>query len=259
MNDFQIRLTEASKSGLPQPVVQVLSEFVAAAGAAFGSEDLVAAVLFGSAAEGRLRPTSDVNLLLVLRRFRAEAARAIESQLNFARAAVRLRVIFMLQSELEPAADLFAQKFNDIRNRHVVIYGEDPFAPIRITAESLRARTLQVLLNLEIRLRERLAANWSREDQLGAALAEAIGPVRSCAANVLELQGRPADSPKHALAVVVAGAPEPRWRELPAHYSKLREGGALEQGSLSGTLMDTMALIGWMYRQIAGNLEETSA
>jgi Nucleotidyltransferase domain len=52
---------------LPETVRTTLSEFTAAAQQAF-ADDLVSVVLFGSAAEGRLRATSDVNLVLVLRR-----------------------------------------------------------------------------------------------------------------------------------------------------------------------------------------------
>ncbi len=49
---------------LPRPVAEVLEEFVAALLEASGPQ-LDSVILFGSAAEGRLRPTSDVNLLVV--------------------------------------------------------------------------------------------------------------------------------------------------------------------------------------------------
>jgi len=58
-------------------VQEVLGDFVEAARGAFGP-DLRAVVLYGSAAEGRLRATSDVNVILVLGTFdraRAEALR----------------------------------------------------------------------------------------------------------------------------------------------------------------------------------------
>ena len=57
-----------AESALPQDVSQALDSFVASAKEAFG-EDLVSLVLFGSAAEGRMRATSDVNLMIVLARF----------------------------------------------------------------------------------------------------------------------------------------------------------------------------------------------
>ena len=52
---------------LPEAVRTTLSEFTAAAQQAF-ADDLVSVVLLGSAAERRLRATSDVNVVLVLRR-----------------------------------------------------------------------------------------------------------------------------------------------------------------------------------------------
>jgi len=61
----------ARLDGLPSNVSNALSTFLAAARDALAG-DLVSAVLFGSAAEGRLGPASDVNLLLVLRTFSPE-------------------------------------------------------------------------------------------------------------------------------------------------------------------------------------------
>jgi hypothetical protein len=52
---------------LPEAVRTTLSEFTAAAQGAIAA-DLLSVVLFGSAAEGRPRATSDVNVALVLRR-----------------------------------------------------------------------------------------------------------------------------------------------------------------------------------------------
>jgi predicted nucleotidyltransferase len=57
----------AASARLPEAVRTTLSEFTAAAQEAF-AEDLSSVVLFGSAAEGRLRATSAVNVVLVLRR-----------------------------------------------------------------------------------------------------------------------------------------------------------------------------------------------
>ena len=62
MTESVVSLTE----DLPQPERRILDEFVEAARAAFGP-DLHSVVLFGSAAEGALRPTSDINLILVTR------------------------------------------------------------------------------------------------------------------------------------------------------------------------------------------------
>ena len=56
---------------MPTAVEDRVNEFVSAARDALGDQ-LVSAVLFGSAAEGKLRATSDVNIILVLARFLVE-------------------------------------------------------------------------------------------------------------------------------------------------------------------------------------------
>jgi len=85
---------------LPPEISEGLDHFLQQARQAFG-ENLVSAVLFGSAAEGRLRSTSDVNLLLVLRRFDKAQADMIRDPLRAAHAAMHLDVMFLLESEIE--------------------------------------------------------------------------------------------------------------------------------------------------------------
>lgn len=238
--------TRLADAQLPDSVRKVLADFLAAAREAFGGE-LQSAVLFGSAAEGRLRASSDVNLILVLSSFSAEAAGRLESALRFAEAAVRLRVMFLLTAEIPSAAEAFAQKFHDIAARRLVLVGEDPFAGMTVPPDALRRRVEQVLLNLALRLREQAARQWSREDLLGRALADAVGPVRTCAQGILALAGRPAGSPKAALEALLSepGAPT---AHLAGYYSRLREQAA-EPGSVGKALMETIELIAWMRRR----------
>src|SRR5687768_12122218 len=73
--------------------------------------DLRAIVLYGSAAEGRLRPTSDVNLVLVLRSFDRARIDPLREPFRVARAAAGLRVMFLLEREIDHAAHAFAVKF----------------------------------------------------------------------------------------------------------------------------------------------------
>src|SRR6185503_5549823 len=116
--------TVARVDGLPAPVRAVRADFLAAAREACGA-DLVTVALFGSAADGRLAPTSDVNLLLVLGAFGPGPAAALRPAYAAAKAAIDLRAMFPLESELAAATELFAQKFADIRRWHRVLYGAD--------------------------------------------------------------------------------------------------------------------------------------
>jgi len=230
-------------TALPETVTRVLDEFLEAARQACGPA-LQSAVLFGSAAEGRLRPASDVNLILVLSTFSPEAAAALTKPLRFAESAIKLRVMFLLASEIPAAATAFAQKFSDISKRHRVLLGADPFAGIAAPREALQRQVEQVLLNLAIRLRERAAVGWQQEDVLARAVSDAVGPVRACAQSILELGGRSAESPKAALEALLgtAGAPHPH---LADYFSRLRERSP-EPGTIGNALMETMELIAWM-------------
>lgn len=84
---------------LPAEVGRSLATFVDAAREALG-EDLVSEVLFGSAAEGRMRQTSDVNLIVLLRAFDRAGAARLAAPFQTATAAIRLDAMFLLQEAL---------------------------------------------------------------------------------------------------------------------------------------------------------------
>src|ERR1700738_3109177 len=188
----------AGSALLPEGVRTALSEFTAAARQAFG-EDLSAVVLFGSAAEGRMRQTSDVNVIVVLPRADPEKLEAIGEAYRLAHAAIRLSAMFILESEIEVAKDAFAVKFADIIARHEVLYGHDPFVGLTISREAALYRLLQVLVNLQLRLSERFALSSLYGEQLAMAAADAVGPLRASAAVLLWLESGARVEPRDAL------------------------------------------------------------
>ena len=176
-----------------------LNDFVQAAQTALG-DDLLSIVLFGSAAEGRLRPTSDVNVLLLLKRFDRARMDQLREPLRLAHAAIRLAPMFVLRDELEPATRAFAVKFREIKRRHKLLHGSDPFATIEVSRASSVLRLRQELLNLALRLRQTYMLRSLREEQLVFAIADAAGPLRAAAATLIELRGEPPLPPKEALS-----------------------------------------------------------
>ena len=139
--------SSASTGNLPATVERVLGDFLEAVKASFG-QDLRSAVLYGSAAEGRLRATSDVNLVLVLERFEPAAADRLREPLRVAQAAARLSPMFLLASEVQDAAEAFAGKFSDILRRRRVLFGPDPFSSLAIPRAAALVRLRQVLHQL---------------------------------------------------------------------------------------------------------------
>lgn len=214
---------------LPPNVDRGLTEFVNESRKAFDS-DLRAVVLYGSGAEGKLRATSDVNVLLVLTHFDRAKADQLREPLRLAHAAIRLKAMFLLESELQTAVKAFAVKFADILRRRRVLYGDDPFAHVSVSRTDAIIRLKQTLLNLTLRLREGYVARGLREEQLVNMIAETAGPLRSCAAVLLELEGRPAASSKEALEQIAASLPEPERMDGISLISEARQKQRLAPG-----------------------------
>jgi hypothetical protein len=225
--------------GLPQDVDRSLAEFVESAKEILGP-DLVSVVLFGSAAEGKLRATSDVNLILVLARFDPARIDALREPLRGAHALIRLQCMLILESEVPAAAEAFAVKFADIRERHKVLAGKDLFKGLTASRDAMRIRLRQILLNFILRTRDRYALVSLREEQLASVVADSAGPLRAAAALILELQGRHAVSPKEALETLAAEIDKAKFADALANLSRAREEASLAPGAGRAT---TLALI----------------
>ncbi len=226
---------------LPEEIQRHLDVFVAAAQTAFG-DDLAAAVLFGSAADGQVRATSDVNLLLLLKRFTPQTADALRGSLRLAHAAIDLQVMFLLESELTQAADAFAVKFADIIARHRVLLGVDPFASLHTSRDAVLRRLRQVLLNQQVRMRERYMLLSLNEEQLAGAIADAAGPLRSAAASLAQLEGKSAQSGKQALEAFVDQLGDPALHTALQAMSKARETARLAPGQALPAFTGLMAI-----------------
>jgi len=230
-----------STTPLPNHVREVLDAVVASAKHAFG-ESLRSVVLFGSAAEGRMRATSDVNLMFVLSSFDEARANEFREPFRFADAAIRANAMFILEDELQQAAVDFAQKFADMKQRHVVLHGDDPLPRLDIPRQALVRRLHQVLLNLTLRLRDMYVTRSLREEQCAITLAESAAPLRTSAAAILELEGKPAASPKAALQQIVSELGDARFAELLPHVSEARETRSLPAGRAAALLFIALDL-----------------
>jgi predicted nucleotidyltransferase len=207
---------------LPAQVKQVLEEFLQAARESFG-QDLLSVVLYGSAAEGKLRATSDVNLVLVLSSFEPSKVDSLRAPLRVAHAAIQLSPMFLLRKEIPAAARYFASQFADSLRRRVILHGQDPFAAISIPREIQILELKQLLLNQILRLRASYVSRSLREEQLDLVIANAIGPLRSSAAALLELQGRPAPSSQNALELMGGELGLANWPQTLASLAATQE------------------------------------
>jgi hypothetical protein len=212
-------------------------------------EDLLALILFGSAAELVMRASSDVNLLVVVRRFDSERINGASAVLQNAAAAVELHPMFLLAEELTLALEYFSVKFDDIAHRHVVLYGTDPFEALVIPRAQLAMRVQQVLFNQTLRLRSLYAVGRAREETLAAAIAEIAAPLRRCAYAILELRGERPASPKAALETL-GGELGGDWTHDLVSLSKAREQLMLDPGAAAGLIL-RLSELAELLRQLA--------
>lgn len=244
---------DAATSDLPPAVARVLEDFVATAREALDG-DLRAIVLFGSGAEGRLRSTSDVNLIVVLSNFDRQRVDRLRDPYQAGRAIVRLECMFLLESEIPAAAEAFAGKLADVRRRRRVLFGADPFAGLAIPRSAALRQLRQLLLNLVLRLRAAYVERSLRDEQLAVVVAEAAGPLRSCAATLLELEGAPAPSAREALERVIDSLSAPGWERLSSELSEARERRELPPGE-GGRVLFQLIDLAQRIRERAGELQ----
>jgi predicted nucleotidyltransferase len=237
---------------LPAAVERALAAFTESVRQTFGDR-LVSVTLFGSAAEGRLRATSDVNVAVVARSFTRDDAVRLREPLTVAHAAIELRAMLLREDEVAAAAEAFAAKFADIRRRRFVLAGADAFAGVVVPRGAEILRVKQVLLNLV--LRTRLAyAQTVREPDHERVIADLAGPLRACAAALLELEGTPATDARDALERVATAAGPP-FRAAVDSMVAVRRGGDLEADAGARTLFTLLDLAEAM-RSRAGALRE---
>ena len=232
---------------LPPKVDSVLTDFIDSAKKAF-EQDLRSIVLYGSGADGNLRPASDVNVILVLAKFDQNRADLLRESLRLAGAAIKLKAMFLLEEEVQPASQAFAVKFADVKRRRRVLFGDDPFAVVSVSREDAIFRLKQTLLNLILRLRESYISRGLREEQLVAAIADTAGPLRSSAATLLELEGMTATSGKEALEQISSSLPGAETRNQELHLlSEARQKQTLPAGVAAVTLFHLIELARLMW------------
>ena len=233
---------------LPAPIARALEGVVEIAARSLG-DSLRSIVLFGSAAENRLRATSDINVLMVVTRFDPGSVERMRSVLQAAHAAVRLGVMWVLEEELGAAGESFAVKFADMARRHRILFGSDPFETLTISRHAALIRVRQVLLNLVLRLRASYALESDREERLAILLAEVVGPLRASAAQILELEGMPSPSARESLDRLASRWSAPRAAELLQRMRTARETRRLEPGLAAAAFLDTLDLARFLHRQ----------
>jgi hypothetical protein len=183
-------------------LTQLRDELVRTAG-----DNLVGLILYGGLARGRYHPgKSDVNIVVLLRDVSTALLTAIAPALRVAWRAVRVEPLILTAAEVQGAAEVFTTKFLDIRDYHVVLTGEDPFAGLAVAREHIRSRIEQALRNLTMRLRRRFIAVASDPRAQAQALAGVARPLAIELRAFLRLAGKEVPAEDRTSTVLDAAA-----------------------------------------------------
>ena len=176
-------------AALPPHVRERLDELTSALTAALG-DDLVGVLVHGSVVRGEYRPGEGyVGVAIVLEKAEFSHLDAISAALQTARYAARIEATILTESEIAGASDAFPLRYDDIKQRHILLVGRDPFASVQVHDRHRRLRIEQELREAQIRLRRAVTDAFGAREAIGGAVARKIKQVRLPLHALLGLKG----------------------------------------------------------------------
>ena len=169
--------------------------------------NLVSLVVYGSAVRGGYEPgQSDIDVIVVLKDTGLTLLRAVSEPLMLARFQGRIEAMVLKNDNIPPAADVFPLLYDDVRQRHVVLSGEDPFASLEIRDTHRRLRIEQELREARIRMRRAVVDALGMETGSAGALARKVKQIRSPLHALLLLKGVSCDDRLEAVLTATGQA-----------------------------------------------------
>lgn len=154
-------------------------------------ENLASLLIYGSVARGEFRQeSSDIDLIVVLKRATTIALESIANPLKLARDADRIEAMILVEEEIPRAADVFPLLYDDLRSSHIVLYGTNPFATLEIADHHRRLRIEQELREAAIRMRRAVVDATGTPRHLVGAIERKIKQIRGTLRALLALHGK---------------------------------------------------------------------
>jgi predicted nucleotidyltransferase len=165
-------------------------------------EDLVSAVLYGSAVTGDHRARfSDYNVLCIVTKMDPRLLGAVEPVFRWWRELGNPSPLLLTRHELETSTDCFPIEFHDIREHHRILCGPDLVSNLTVDTVHYRAQVEHELRAKLLRLRQKASGILSDKDLLRRLLVDSVSTFCVLMRHVLILRGHPAPSLKRDIAV----------------------------------------------------------
>jgi hypothetical protein len=174
----------------------ILTTFVEHVKTALGSK-LRSVVLYGSRAAGEnIRKQSDHNILILLDSVASADLAAMGPVMKQWTAAGNPPPLVFSFKLFTASADVFPVEFLEMRDKHKVLFGDDPFPTLTIEDKNLRHQCEYELTGKLLKLRQAYMMHYKDTRQLSAVMAGAITSVLVIFRHVMRLLGTqiPADN-----------------------------------------------------------------
>jgi len=180
---------KAGVEGLPEVVRERLGDFTKSLQTALG-EDLVGILVHGSVVRGEYRPgESDVDVIVILENAAFAHLEAIGNAMQLARYSARIEAMILCENEIAGASDAFPLLYDEIKQRHILICGRDPFSSVEVHDTHRRLRIEQELREAQIRLRRAVTDAFGAREAIAGAVVRKVKQVRAPLHALLKLKG----------------------------------------------------------------------
>lgn len=154
-------------------------------------DELIAVILYGSAASGELTGSrSNVNLLVVLQKTDLPSLERSRNLVN-KRSSRGIEPLFLSREYVSSSSDVFPIEFLDMKENHVCLYGEDVLKEIKIDLKNLRFQCEQELKSKLLLVKQQyLRVNLKDKRALAELLFRNFTSVSHILRNLVRLKGK---------------------------------------------------------------------
>ena len=151
-------------------------------------------LVYGSAARGEfLQGYSNINVLIVLEQITQPVLQQWSGiQKQWAREKI-VAPLFLTHKDLQQSADAFPLEFLDIKERHVLLEGRDPFPELHVNTAHLFLQCRQEIHANLLRVRQCYVEGWGRIEAIQTLLPLSLTSLLPCLRGLYRLLDRPSN------------------------------------------------------------------
>jgi len=155
------------------------------------NENIVSVFVYGSATGKDFVPKrSDINLLIVFRQLQFGD---LKKSLKIVSKGIEKKItapLFLTRRHIETSADVFPIEFMELKENHILLYGEDIWGELEIDKRNIRLQCEEQIKGKLIRLRQAYLEVGLKKKGLEALIKESLYALLPIFRNMLRLKGK---------------------------------------------------------------------